>query len=112
MKAPRYIAALVCLFLAFIILQGMLWRWKKGAPDWQPDWWQFRSLAILGYFLSMPALLVTLFFQKLGVMGSALTVVTYFALIVEVVAVYFSVHWLARRLLESAYGVRSSKTVA
>jgi len=111
MKAPRYIAAFVCLFLVVLILQGMLWHWKP-APDWQPGWWQFRSLATVGYFLSMPALLFVVFLQWCGVMGNALTVATFFALIAEVIAIYVAVYGLARRLLESANGVRPAKTAA
>src|SRR5436190_2968318 len=47
MRTPRFIAALVVLFVVLSILQGFCWRWRPP-PGWHPAWWQFHGWATFG----------------------------------------------------------------
>jgi hypothetical protein len=103
MKAPRYIAAFVCLFVAFAMLQNFMWHWRPE-PGWQPSWWQSRALATFGFLTSMPAVLPLVILMDIGFtnivigwLAIAFGVIAEFVLIY--VVVYFPTRYLFRRIL-------------
>jgi hypothetical protein len=70
MRVPKFIAAFVCLLLAFTLFQDWMWP-SRPEPGWHPSWWQSHTWADFGSLLSMPAFMLDLFptmiFQTLGV---------------------------------------------
>jgi uncharacterized membrane protein YphA (DoxX/SURF4 family) len=112
MRAPKYIAAFVCLLLAFTLFQGWMWP-ARPEPGWQPSWWQSETWATFGVLLAMPTLIPNLLVQIIGFVnivtgGLALAV----GFITEFVSVYALVYFLTRFLFRRIYDFRVHKTVA
>ena len=100
MNAPRYITIFVCMLLAFMLLQGLMWPLRPKA-DWQPGWWQSPILAGAGHILSLPAMIPGLVLENLGVFNpGVLLSVTAFGLLVEMAFVSVVVHFITRRWFE------------
>jgi hypothetical protein len=109
MKAPRFIAAFVCLLLAFTLFQSWMWHWRPE-PGWQPSWWQSHTLAAIGAPLSMPAMIPALILQSFGVTNTvAGQSAIAFGFIIEIALTYFLVYFIARFLLKRRF--RADKTV-
>src|ERR1700677_1817172 len=105
MRAPKYIAAFVCLLLAFTLFQSWMWP-GRPPPGWQPSWWQSHTWADIGMQLSMPAMIRALILALLGTTSAALAwVAVASGFIIEIglayVLVYFSTRYLFRRYYES-----------
>jgi hypothetical protein len=101
MRAPKFIAAFVCLLLAFTIFQNWMWP-GRPEPGWQPSWWQSHTWAEIGMPLSMPAMIPVLILANLGATSAVLAwVAVAFGFIIEIgltyVLVYFPTRYLFRR---------------
>ena len=113
MRAPKYIAAFVCLLLAFTLLQSWMWP-GRPEPGWQPSWWQSHTWADIGMPLSMPAMIPALILASLGAPNSAVLawVAVAFGFIIEIGLTYVSVYFPTRYLFRRYYETRANRAVA
>jgi hypothetical protein len=112
MKAPKLTAFLACSVLLFLLVQCWAWHWRPE-PGWHPQWWQSHSLAMTGFFLSMPAMIPALILQNLGVTSElAGWVAVRFGFIVEFVLTYLLFYFLAKFSFRAVYDHRVHKATA
>jgi hypothetical protein len=98
-RAPKLIAAFVCLLLAFALFQGWMWHWRPE-PGWHPGWWQSRALATVGFFFSLPAMFPAAVVGDIGVTNVlAGWLAISFGVIVELALTYGLFYFLTRLLL-------------
>jgi hypothetical protein len=107
MKAPRIVAAVVAVVLAFTALQTLYSR-ERPPEGWQPAWWQSRLWAQAGILLLAPAWLAggaasTLFGGSHSVETRKAFIAA--ACVLYAVAAYFIVYitarWIARQFLSN-----------
>ena len=112
MKAPKHIAAFSCLILVFLMFQGYMWHWRPE-PGWQPSWWQSHTLATLGFFLSMPAMIPAVILGDMGATSAILGWLTIaFGFILEIGLTYVFVYYPTRYLFRRCYEIRAHRAVA
>lgn len=112
MKAPKYIAASVCLILVFLLFQAYTWHWRPE-PGWQPKWWQSQALATIGFFLSMPAMIPAVILAKMGATNATLGWLTIaFGYILEIGLTYILIYFPTRFLFRRHYEIQAHRAVA
>lgn len=112
MRAPKYIAAFVCLLLAITLFQFFMWP-GQPAPGWQPSWWQSRTWADIGMPLFMPAGIPALILAFLGTKSVVLAWVAIASgFIIEIGLTYLFVYFLTRYLFRRYYEIRTHRPVA
>jgi hypothetical protein len=113
MRAPKFIAAFVCLLLAFTLFQYLMWP-GRPEPGWQPSWWQSHTWADIGMPLFMPAGIPVLILARLGAPDSAVLawVAIGFGFIIEIGLTYVLVYFPTRYLFRRYYETRAHRAVA
>jgi hypothetical protein len=114
MKAQRYSAGLVCLFLVFCAFQGVMWHWRPE-PGWHPSWWQLHSLAWFGFYVLMPLTVIPTMalMSYRGVDNDAVLWTTLvFGILLEFAFVYLAAFGLANGVLRCIHRFKAhDKTV-
>jgi hypothetical protein len=112
MRAPKFIAAFVCLLLAFTLLQGWMWH-DRPEPGWHPSWWQSHTWASVGFILSLPAMMPAVIVGDMGATNAILGWLTItFGFILEIGLTYVLVYFPTRYLFKRCYESRAYRAVA
>jgi len=112
MKAPKYIAASVCLILVFLMFQAEMWHWRPE-PGWQPSWWQSETLSTLGACLSLPAIIPVGILAAMEASNESLAhLAVVFGYILEIGLTYWFVYSLTKFLFSRRYETRKTRATA
>jgi hypothetical protein len=113
MKAPRHIAAIVCLFCVFSAFQSVAWHYWHHEAGWRPSWWQSHALAWFGDFILQLAVMPLVFFQRLDIYNDAVHwVAVVFGVAIVFTLIYLVAFGFATLLFRSLHGFRNHTKVA
>lgn len=94
------------------MFQGYMWHWRPE-PGWQPSWWQSHTLATLGFFLSLPAMIPATILAGMGATNATLGwLAIAFGYILEIGLTYVFVYFPTRYLFRRCHEIRAHGAVA
>jgi len=113
MKAPRHIAAFVCLVCVFSAFQSVAWHYWRHEANWHPSWWQSHALASFGDFILQLAIMPLVLLQSFDIYNGVVKwVAVVFGTVLVFALIYLVTYGVATLLFRRLHGFRNHTKVA